>query len=182
MKLKGDAMLKSREVKGVKKFLVALAVICMLMAGEFAIAAITAKSTVLINENDPRIIKRLLESRDENVAEQKNLWFNVGKDANNPKAIKGCRLAEISLKLERCGYDSFSVIEYTLKSGTKIGSISVLARKQPDQFKDFMDIIEELIGSKAADGNCVVTISQIEESDQYEVYTIFFDLDGDEWG
>ena len=147
------------------------------MAKEFAFAGVTMTSQVLVNENDPRVLSRIREMYTENIAKNKNLWFNIGEDANNPRTIKGSFLSEISLTLESCDFDAFSVIEYTLKSGKKIGAISVLARKKEGQFKEFMNIMKELIGNKANDGNCVVTISQTKESNEFEVYTIFFDYE-----
>jgi len=174
-------MHKSREVKGIKRALIASAVICMLMAGDVAFSMdIISTSTVLINENDPRVLSRVREMGKENIAKEKNLWFNIGRDKNNAKVDKTSFLAKICLKLELCDYDTFSVIEYTLKNGKKIAGISVLAEKKDRQFKDFMEVMKELIGSKADDGNCVVTISQIKEFDRREVYSIYFDYEYDD--
>jgi len=170
-------MHKSRDLKGIKRALIALVVICVVMAGEFAFAGVTMIKQVLINENDPRVLSRIREMSTKNIAKNKNLWFNIGKDYGNNKTIKNNTLADIALELEECGYDSFSVIEFTLKSGKKIGGMCVLARKKEGQFKDFMAIMKEIIGNNADDGNCVVTISQIKESDSHEVYTIYFDYE-----
>ena len=174
-------MHKNRDVKGIKRALIALTVIGMLMAGDVAFSMdITSTSTVLINENDPQVLSRVREMGNENIAKTKNLNFNIGRDNNNNKLIINNKLADICLLIEDRGYDAFSVSELTLKTGKKIAGISVLARIKDGQFNKFMEVMKELIGSKADDGNCVVTISQIKEFDRREVYSIYFDYEYDD--
>jgi len=168
-------MHKNRDVKGIKGALIASTVIGMLMAGEFAFATVTPITMDVVNDNpgSTNFVREKLSEK--NIRSEKVMGFNVGNDLANPK-VGDTRLERIAKTLEReKGFDSFSVNLYTLKNGNKVGGISVLAKR--GRYDEFYQTMKGLLLSKADYDKCRINRFDIEESDNLEVYTIFFDYE-----
>ena len=146
--------------------------IAVLLSTTIFLAPITKYKDYFVNETNPKVIKIMEKISSQNVKNTKNLDFDLDYDS----AIKvgNSKLAKIALGLEDKGYDAFSVIEFTLKNGKKMGGISVLA--EDGSYNNFMGIMKSLIGDKAAPGNSLINVAQVKEAEELEVYTIFFDL------
>lgn len=134
--------------------------------------SVTAKTLNLVN-NNPSAINFIKEKLSANkISSTKIMGFNVGNDSNK---VGNSKIEKMGKILERKGFDSFSVIVYTLKNGQKVGGISVLANR--GSYEEFYQKVKGMLRSKADLDKCVINRSDIEEGDELEVYSIFFDYE-----
>jgi hypothetical protein len=155
------------KIRPVKKI-----VICKNQNKGVWIMTVTPKTMDLVN-NNPGAIKFINEKLSrKNISSTKVMGFNVGNDSHK---VGNSKIEKMGKILERKGFDSFSVIVYTLKNGQKVGGISVLAKR--GRYEEFYQTIKGMLRSKAELDKCVINRSDIEEGDELEVYTIFFDYE-----